>query len=308
VLLALALIAGDAPRAEACSPPSNGFIGVRPWDGEIDVPTNVLIRVHQRSSPDGLLANDVILLDAAGSRIEVVKGYLPEDIVTMSPVTPLSPESVYEIRGRFIPYCTSGECVSDEPVHYASFRTGAGGDLTSPVFAGLQTIEYGSWHECDSSACCGPYLARYFQLVVPDATDDSGVVGLNVYWNGQLLLASGGLFGAYLCDASGWGVHTLADFIAGTGSIRVTAVDLAGNEDGNATELELAVDCSSAPDAGLGTDGGAGADGGGSGCSVAGRRGASSGWWLVAILILGGWGPWPEARCPLARVAKIQPH
>lgn len=122
------------------------------------------------------------------------------------------------------------------------------------MFGGITGFSEPTFFCCESDACCGPYVAASFSLAYEDASDDTGILAYHVRRNGTLIYAGFGRTGTRECEGVPW-ARPQGNFF-GDGSFRVTAVDLAGNEDDNVVELAITVDCAVAPWMGGTCDGG----------------------------------------------------
>jgi hypothetical protein len=309
----------NARSARACSlpPPVSSSTLLTP---ATSLPLNGRVRVSLPGSSDGSGPGsdprlDVSIRPVQGepvpAKVELVPGGVLDwsAIAVLTPDAPLAPSTTYEVLTRFPTDGCGGPCPTAEPVVIGTVTTGTTTDDTPPSFAGLATVTEGTYETCDSSACCGPYGIRRFGLTWGEATDAVGVAAYRVYrlddkGQRQLALETAGktASGFSLCDGlpSGGGPGFVQ--LYGAGTFAVTAVDLAGNEDGNTITMTLEPSCTPDPiDAGpdsTADGGGHPADGGGHpaepdddgdcGCRVGGRaRGAMpAGGWLAMLVVL----------------------
>ncbi len=296
VLLALPplLFAGLESPARACSPIPAGIYGRTVWPGDgAQTPTNVrLVVSYSLAWTDGripAIGSDLVLLDADGSTVAITTEVTGSDVV-VRPDAPLLPNHGYQLADRRTVPCTldvgagGADCqLTAAPSPIASFTTGATSDVAAPTFAGLSGFNVGDRENCATAgSCCSVYDVRRLDLVWAAATDDVGGadVRYNVYSRRagksvRTLIASrvSGtvLNGAAVCSGDWYGTPLPA------GAYLVRAVDWAGNEDANTTEVQIGDVC--------GGNGGFGCSVGSPTPPTTGRTGAFS---AVGILLLLG--------------------
>ncbi len=308
IVVALAAIS-VAPRAsDACSgPPPVSARDSLPANGDADVPTNVEIRVAYRGNTEAVDSLALALRPVGGSPVELTP---PELVVTdfsrisiQRPVSPLEPNTTYELLDKLQLPCESIVCNLDEFQVFATFTTGAGPDEVAPAFAGIANLDSGLLPG-DEDDTCGYYSAVLATLTWGAATDDGPAewIRYRVYDEDGILrgaLLSGmGTTGEAFCDGSVgfWPVEANIDLRPGRVTVR--AVDMAGNEDGNEAFLTT-VPCedlpdptpdAGVPDAAIGADAGPGSSAdsgdGDAGCGCRAETRAPGGGGLLAVLVL----------------------
>jgi hypothetical protein len=245
-----------------------------PQPGATGVPTNVKIVVSYRAGANWAFPADAgdpgigtdlelrrkeggagVTIDRQNVAVEPARWQQVIGVV-LTPTQALAPGVEYEVVDRrpTIP------CGQNQPVSCAlgavtvvgSFTTAAGPDSEPPAAPAGPSLMAGSFDACTSSACCGPYLAKRYAVrwdeSAPGTLLYNFYVGssttplVRLYSSTQLQLA---------VNCAGYG-DANAVWIT-PGSLRVRAVDWAGNE-GPALDLGTipANICEAAPgDAGV---------------------------------------------------------
>jgi hypothetical protein len=242
-------------------------VSVWPGDGVAPANTRVVVEYEGLAlfAEHSIAMRDVSVVDAGGVAVAgtvrlVAGGRAGRTLAVLELAEGLVVGGEYQVRVRI---GMAGGILAS-PMTVARFGVGAA-DGVAPAFGGVTRAGQGAELErCDSSACCGPYVARRVTFEWQGAGE---VARYNVYRVGdvapvQPLVVMGG--GLVECGGTLEGGQSFPD-----GDYFVRAVDLAGNEDGNDVRMHLAVDC------------GAGSGGGG-GCAVAAR---GRGW--VPVFLLG---------------------
>ncbi len=260
--VAVVAVAGSASPADACSP-AGPFLYrvVQPADGSLEIPTNAEVRVLY----GGTCAHHVTQA-ALVPGLQTVEGEPIPTAVESYPMpgshgitfvlraeTPLAAGTTYRVVDRVVTgdFDESGDCpepaalTHDVPEAFATFTTGAGPDLSPPTFAGLAGLSVYE-DECKDSGCCGPYYAETLSFSYVPATDDYAASELryNLYdgRTGALLSRHAHAPSARLpCGFSPFAKPVVPG--PSPAIVIVRAVDLAGNEDGNAVAAEVAYDC-----------------------------------------------------------------
>lgn len=242
--------------AEACSPPRAYCEGtVSLLDVLTDRPTNGCVLINNRvvtgggwgstedaGAPDaGAPRGEFAFVAPDGTRVMLVPGAL------WCPETELLPNTEYTLVGP----ASVGGCLYGSEFEYGRFTTGAGPDTTPPPSPAPPTELSCSTQNCDSSACCGPYVVTVISTSWGSVEDESGVV---LYAGGATLRTSPsyrwyqGVSGAVMFEQNeSFGIGARV----GPGS--VTAIDIANNA---SAPSPLTVSCRPPEDAGATLDAG----------------------------------------------------
>jgi hypothetical protein len=244
-----ALASLPAP-AEACTPAGTfGPVTMFPRNGDLDMPVNAVIRLDIPATWEAAGVDLLVVRPVGGAQIELSLSELSDGwrkTVSGRPVEALAPETTYEVLTP-LTYCefVTG-CIAAELQLVGSFTTGATADTDPPrLFEGLDPITETSFEDCDSGACCGPFSGYHLHFGWGAALD-AGPITFNVYADDVLVLTnvqSTFTFAFYSCSGDSGGLRPILQLVPGV-EYRVTAVDVAGNEDTNTVVRTADFDCS----------------------------------------------------------------
>src|SRR5262249_37296369 len=144
-------------------------------------------------------------------------------------------------------YYDVSRCLSPTPIVVATFMTGTGPDTKAPTFAGIQSVQAGGAFTCTNDACCGQYTIVTVSPQFAPATDGNGNdrIAYNIYSGTSLVdPLSGPDYGWFLCAGGSFtGSGPYGWYRAYAPDMRVEAVDMAGNADGNLVMATAAIQC-----------------------------------------------------------------
>jgi hypothetical protein len=284
-----------ANHVDACSPPTARCTGSVSLLGVLtDRPTNGCVLINYSTSVGGgggWGSPDAALPDAGsppaefafvapdGTRVMLVPGAL------WCPETELQPNTDYALVGP----ASIGGCLFGAEFEYGRFTTGAGPDITPPPMPTAPATLFCMMQTCESSACCGPYVANVITASWGGVEDDNGVV---LYTGGASLRTSPTYRWYEL--SSGLVMFEQNEMFGIGASVRpgsVTAIDIANN---TSAPSPLTVSCPPPEDAGgmldagpdaastldaapvtpldAGTEGDAGVRASGGGCTASARN------------------------------------
>lgn len=256
--------ASAAPARGCPLPPAARVRTSIPADGDAKVPTSVRPRVAyihgawyqaecgagappapllRRAAPDGGLpdgGDDVPGAWTMQTDLDPRAGWIWQ----FRPAAPLLPDTTYEMVDTYPEscMCTKGGCPPQGAAVFARFTTGAGPDVTPPVYRGLVgTLCVRDTCKAGDVSCCGPY--DHLRLEFVDVADpiDENLVGTRYYARkdgesydftrpqgpGRITDPVDGLF------APRWNMT----FSPGTWHVLARAFDSSGNEDANMEEV-----------------------------------------------------------------------
>jgi hypothetical protein len=166
-LLTALTVAGLEAQARACSLIPPGIYSRTVWPGQdTHPPLNTRVVVSYDLGPTQFppqpapIGPDLVLLDMDGTVVPTTQEIAGGDVI-LRPEAPLLPNHGYEVADRRTVPCTSASALmdpctlTDAPVAFSSFTTGAAADGTAPTFAGITSSSFGEHLVCDNSACCG---------------------------------------------------------------------------------------------------------------------------------------------------------
>ena len=255
--------------AQACSFTVNVSRAVFPPSGTEGVPTNAEIRLsYFNALPIG--DPSVLVRPVGGQPITLdirdhERGEFPSvRLVLAKPTEELLANTAYEVLDRVVVGCrpsaagSGADCLRPDHAVVATFVTGATKDQTPPSFSGVKVPKIENKVVCDDSSCCGPYSAVPIILDWDSAADDHSpdLVRYNVYRSPTgttppvqpiaRFLTDFPFRGGLVCSGSpqqgGHGSPGLGMTID-PGMYAVRAVDSAGNEEQNTTEVEVPAAC-----------------------------------------------------------------
>ncbi len=253
VVLALPGLFVSRP-ADACGPtPYAEVRDIQPANGSADLPLNSEIRVlyfgtfgSASRSCDltklRLLPEGGSPLELSGTRLDQPHG--SQAWIVAKPSTLLLPHTTYDVQ---VDVDLFGACTSDMGSWrtVSTFTTGSESDTLPPDFAGVRAFSYGD--PVEQNTDCGFFKAVG---VLPDAplpTDSSQDIRYHIYVDGVLAIryveSIGGVTDSPVLsvDCGSDSPPTLS--LPSDAQVEVRAVDVAGNESGANSPIQVAARC-----------------------------------------------------------------
>jgi hypothetical protein len=271
----LMLTVSGAASADCGFPPPARVRSSAPMDGEMGVPTSIVVRVGYATGSQaehlcGARPGAPAIRMAAAADGGVADGGAPDGgaptvagqwvrgtdddphattIWLFEPAQPLAPNTTYELSDTWPASCpcVAGMCQPTADAVFARFTTGAGPDNTKPTFGGLiGTSCYRDFCAANDTMCCGPY--DHFTYTFYDKRDeaDDHIVGVHLYVRTEAgpydfsrplgPRASGAIRLSDPYDSvTAFGLDY--PFVPGTYHAIARAFDSSGNEDGNLVDV-----------------------------------------------------------------------